>query len=115
MTIAVDSEVRNQTKQTNQGRHCLRRQNQSSEKEIEYFLEIITCDPSIYTMDHPHPVFMVSSSMVIPLVQKGLKKSSVPTSSGNHGKSPKKNPCMEKSWNLKKTCIIMEKSWNFAK
>ena len=30
----------------------------------------------------------------------------VPTSSGNHGKpgkSLKKNPCMEKSWNLKKT------------
>ena len=29
----------------------------------------------------------------------------VPTSSGNHGKpgkSTKKNPCMEKSWNLKK-------------
>ena len=29
----------------------------------------------------------------------------VPTSSGNHGKpgkSPKKVPCMEKSWNLKK-------------
>ena len=30
----------------------------------------------------------------------------VPTSSGNHGKpgkSPKKVPCLEKSWNLKKT------------
>ena len=30
----------------------------------------------------------------------------VPTSFGNHGKpgtSPKKGPCMEKSWNLKKT------------
>ena len=26
-----------------------------------------------------------------------------------------KIPCMEKSWNLKKTWIIMEKSWNFAK
>ena len=38
----------------------------------------------------------------------------VPASSGNHGKpgkSRKKVPCMEKSWNLKKT---PEKSWNFV-
>ena len=32
--------------------HCLLKQNQSSENEI-YVLEIITCNPSIYTMDHP--------------------------------------------------------------
>ena len=32
--------------------HCLLRQKQSSEKEIQFYLEIITCDPSIYTMDH---------------------------------------------------------------
>ena len=25
----------------------------SSEKEIQFQLEIITCDPSIYTMNHP--------------------------------------------------------------
>ena len=31
-----------------QGLHCLLRTNQSSVKEIQYFLEIITCDPSIY-------------------------------------------------------------------
>ena len=37
-----------------QGLHCLLKQNQSSEKEILYFLEIITCDPSIYIMDYPH-------------------------------------------------------------
>ena len=36
-----------------QGLHCLLGQNQSSGKEIQYFLEIITCDPSIYTKDHP--------------------------------------------------------------
>ena len=38
-----------------QGLHCLLKQNQSSEKEIQYFyfLENITCDPSIYIMDHP--------------------------------------------------------------
>ena len=34
------------------GLHCLPSQNQYSEKELQYFLEI-TCDPSIYTMDHP--------------------------------------------------------------
>ena len=34
-----------------QGLHCMLSQNQSSEKHI-YFLENITCDPSIYTMDH---------------------------------------------------------------
>ena len=35
--------------------HCLLRQNQSIEKEIheQSILEIITFDPSIYTMDHP--------------------------------------------------------------
>ena len=34
-----------------QGLHCLLKQNQSSEKEIQYFFEIITCDSPIYTMD----------------------------------------------------------------
>ena len=35
-----------------QGLHCLPR---SSKKEIHYFFELITCNPSIhvYTMDHP--------------------------------------------------------------
>ena len=41
-----------------QGLHCLPRQKCTSEKEI-YFLEIITCDPSIYTMEHPK--FIVSN------------------------------------------------------
>ena len=27
----------------NQGMYCLQRQNRSSEKEIQYFLELITC------------------------------------------------------------------------
>ena len=31
-----------------QGLHCLLRHYRSSEKEIKYFLEIETCDPSIY-------------------------------------------------------------------
>ena len=33
--------------------HCLLRQNRLSEKKILYFLDVITCDTSVYTMDHP--------------------------------------------------------------
>ena len=36
-----------------QGLHCLLRQNQSSEKKNIIFWEIITYDPTIYTIDHP--------------------------------------------------------------
>ena len=37
-----------------QNLHCLLSQNQSSEKKVQHFLKIISCDPSIlYTMDHP--------------------------------------------------------------
>ena len=36
-----------------QGIQCLLKQNQSSEKEIHFFYKIVTCDPSIYTMEHP--------------------------------------------------------------
>ena len=35
-----------------QGLHCLQRQCQSSKKVLQYFWEIITGDPSIYTVDH---------------------------------------------------------------
>ena len=41
------------------GIHCLLRQKRSSEKEIQLYLEIIACEPSIYTMDHPK--FIVSN------------------------------------------------------
>ena len=44
-----------------QGLHCLLRQNQSSEKNKQYLLEIMTCDPSVYTMDHPD--FIICSFM----------------------------------------------------
>ena len=40
------------------------RQNHSSEKEIKHYLEIITCDPSLYLMDNPDlilSIFMESS------------------------------------------------------
>ena len=36
-----------------QGLQCLLRQNQSSGKENQYFVEIKSCDPSICKMDHP--------------------------------------------------------------
>ena len=36
-----------------QGQHRLLRQEGSKEKAIQCHLEIITCVPSIYTMDHP--------------------------------------------------------------
>ena len=41
-----------------QGPHCLLRQEQSSEKEIQFYLEIISCNPLMYTMDLPK--FIVS-------------------------------------------------------
>ena len=44
-----------------QGMHCLLRQNRSLEKKIQYFLEDINCDSSIYTIDHPD--FIVCSFM----------------------------------------------------
>ena len=40
-----------------QGLHCLLGQNQSSEKEIKYFFESITGDPSIDTMDMAYCLF----------------------------------------------------------
>ena len=44
-----------------QGLHCLLRQNPSSEKEVQYFHEIITCYPLLYTIGHPD--FSVCSIM----------------------------------------------------
>ena len=44
-----------------QGLHWLLSQNQISERKIQYFLKIITCDPSMYTMDNPD--FIVLSFM----------------------------------------------------
>ena len=54
-----------------QGLHCLLRQNGSSEKEIQYYLEIITCDPSIYLVDHPD--LIVSSLIEISIGLKRVK------------------------------------------
>ena len=56
-----------------QGLHCLLRQTRSSEKEIQYVLEIITCecDPSVYRMDHHD--FVVSSFMEHSICLKKVK------------------------------------------
>ena len=53
-----------------QGLHCLLRRNPSSEKEIQFYLQNINCDPSIYTIDHPK--FIVSTRGKKPLVHYGL-------------------------------------------
>ena len=45
--------------------------NRSSEKEIQYSLKIITCDPSIYIMDHPN--FNVCSFMESSIGLKRVK------------------------------------------
>ena len=47
-----------------QGLQCFRRQEQSSEKEIhvQYHLEIITWDPSMYN-EQNHPNFIASNQM----------------------------------------------------
>ena len=54
-----------------QGLHCLLRHNQSSEKVIQYFLENITCELSIYTMDYPD--FFVCSFMEKSISLKSVK------------------------------------------
>ena len=31
---------------------------QSSEKEFQFYFDVITCDPSIYSMDHPKSIVL---------------------------------------------------------
>ena len=73
-----------------QSLHCLLRQNQSSEKIFFFFFEIITCDPSIYTMVHPD---LTVSNSGFPQALEIMENLEI----------HKKVPCIEKSWNLKKT------------
>ena len=56
MGTLVNSEDPNEMPHSafHQGQHCLLRQNQSSEKEIQCSLKTITGLPSIYTLDHPY-------------------------------------------------------------
>ena len=54
-----------------QGLHCLLGQNVSSEKEIIFGWEIITFDPSMYTLDHSD--FILSSFMENSISHKRVK------------------------------------------
>ena len=61
-----------------QGLHCMLRQNQSSEKEIQYSFKIIIFEPSICPMLHPD--FIACSFMENSIVLKrvnGLSKPSL--------------------------------------
>ena len=42
------------------GLHCLLRLRRSSEKEMQFYLEIITCHPSMYTMNQPRLICTIS-------------------------------------------------------
>ena len=68
------------------GLHCLLRPNQSSEKEIQYFLEIITRDPSIYTMNHPDLIACSFMENSIGLKRVGLKAHLLPNQNFNWAK-----------------------------
>ena len=53
MTILANSEDPDEMLHNaalHQGLYCLVRQNWFSEKEIQFYLEIITCDPLMYKM-----------------------------------------------------------------
>ena len=51
--------------------HCLQRQNPSSDREILFILEILTCNPSVYIMNHPD--ITVSNSMENSIGLKWIK------------------------------------------
>ena len=48
-----------------QGLHCLLKQKQSSEKEMQIYFEIITCDPLMYTMDLPQSIVSIQKEEFI--------------------------------------------------
>ena len=55
---------------------CLEK-NKFSKKEIQYFCKILTCGPSVYTMQHSDfivHVLMIIALWKIPLVLKGLNR-----------------------------------------
>ena len=51
-----------------QSLHCLQTERQKLSSEIQFYLEIITCDPSIYTIDHPKLLYQTRRKN--PLVHK---------------------------------------------
>ena len=57
----------------NQGLYCLLRQNRSSEKKIQYYMEIINCHPSKYIIYHPG-LNCIKLNGKFHLVLRGLSK-----------------------------------------
>ena len=56
-----------------QGLHCLPRQKQSSEREIQSYLKMMACDCSIYILDHFKFIWLLyQTRMKNPIVHKGL-------------------------------------------
>ena len=53
VTNSEDPDEMPQNVAFHQGLNCLLRQKLSSEKEMQFYFEIITCDPLMYTMDLP--------------------------------------------------------------
>ena len=52
LRYAIKINVKDNNAAFHRGLNCLLTQNQSSEKEMQYFLEVIMCAPSIYRIDH---------------------------------------------------------------
>ena len=91
--------------------------NDLQREKNQYYLEIITCDPSVYAMDHLD--LTVSNFFEDSIDKSGIQVASflllhmagfpraleIMENWGNH----KKVPCMEKSWNLKEKKL--KKSW----
>ena len=83
------------------GSVLLLRQNDLQRKKSQYYLEIISCDPSIYAMDHLDLTvsnFMEDSIGLQRVVKRGIQVAGfhasthdrVPMSPGKPGKSQKK-------------------------
>ena len=58
VTNSEDQDEMPQNAAFHQDLHCLLLQKQSSEQEMQFYFEIITCDPLMYAMDLPK--FIVS-------------------------------------------------------
>ena len=65
VTNSGDPDERPQNVAFHQSPRCLLRQKQSSEKEIQFYFEIITCDPLIYTMDLPKFIVSIQKEELI--------------------------------------------------
>ena len=60
-----DPDKMTHNKTFHQGQHCLLRQKRSSEKIIQFYLEIVTCDPSNHAMDHSKSIASIKKEKSI--------------------------------------------------